>query len=279
MIAKSEIYTKYFDGNGQYNAWNWTPWHKQEIAVQGSGVKSRIETTSDTSRLTMVGTRGDDKFSRTLQYQSNPGRGYISYMRWDEDPGFSEGYQNIEDEWVEYPQGYEHEVYLNNYDYSGADVDYNQGQLYLQNSNTSNIPAVAPNACIPTNIYYASSLPGAYIDTRLDENLECDSRPNYEISFTIGSEFGYEIEKDQYYFTYIETGKGDLNKPIYKVQGSLTSLNYDFLATGGYTGTWAAFGISNKKLIYDSNGLSNVWVHSYDDNRDSSYPFWYRENN
>jgi hypothetical protein len=290
VVNQSCLY-RYFDGNGQYNAWNWTPWQKQEIAVQGSGVKSRIETTSDTSRLSMVGTRGDDKFSRTLQYQSNPGRGYISYVRWDEDPGFSEGVIDYTNGgWIVYPGGYEHEVYLNQYDYSLSTNDYNEGQKIYISRNDEGIeynlgqPNV-PYACLPIYNYWASNLPGAYIDTRLDEDgpqTYCDSNLNEsgEISFTIGSEFGYQIEEDQYYFTYLNADRGELGKPIFKVQGTQTELRYDDPRTFGYSGAWAAFstGEPTIKLIYDpfeSQIPNSPWINQ--DDRSTSYPFWYYE--
>lgn len=74
MIAKFQIYTSFFDQNGQYNAWNWTPWQKQEAALLGKG---KVEVTSDTSRLTQVTEVDNDNQIRTLQYQQDPGRGYI----------------------------------------------------------------------------------------------------------------------------------------------------------------------------------------------------------
>jgi hypothetical protein len=261
-------YTKYFDGNGQYNAWNWTPWHKQEIAVQGSGVKSRIETTSDTSRLTMVGTRGDDKFSRTLQYQSNPGRGYISYVRWDE--------QSDIDAIDSYTRpAYEHEVIL----YSDQSQTYDE-KTYLARDNHF-------GGCHPDVRYAASNFPQNYIDSRRSfKNGQpyCDSeiRPGegyMEVTYTIGSTEPEDFVHDQYYFTYMYTDRGEMNVPVFKVQGQLSQHEIGCIAQSNCV-TLGKYDNGSKKII-PPEGASNPWINALSQNPNPSqganYPFWYYE--
>lgn len=259
----NEIYQKCLYRYGSnYNQWNWHPWLLQDGKTNDGPLL-----VSDSSRMAQIHRTLDNKIqSRTMEWAS--GRGYISHMRWDGDPGF------------ENHNGYEHEVYLNNYDFTAPTPNYNEGKLYLGSSDSGNIPPVPPNACMPNDIWYhASNLPSYYIDTRLDMNGTCDSMGSGEISYTIGSEHAEHIQDGKYYFTYMNMAKGELYKPIFKVQSSLTDLQYWNPLSFGHGGTWAAFPVTTGvDLIVDSNSSIpgtpwyNMSAQGY------NYPYWYAEN-
>lgn len=83
------------------------------------------------------------------------------------------------------------------------------------------------------------------------------------------------IKPNQYYFTYWHGDKGELYRPVFKVQPSLTDLQYKNPLTFGYKGTWAAFPKSNGNKIIPSESAPNNWINYYNQGKD--YPYWYEQ--
>lgn len=285
-ILETPVFQKCLTRYGsEYDQWNWGPVQDQQALSE-----QPLIFISDSSRLIQIHQTLDNTIqSRTLEWQNPGGRGYISHIRWDENPGFKEGIKDFTggpDSWVVYPEGYEHEVILNNYIYDSDKSYINDGELYLDDFDLG-FDAVIPEMCLPVYRYWASNLPGAYVDTRLNysvsdsqELLRCDSQPSGEegkgeISYTIGSEFGSDIEPNADYFAYINTYKGNLYKPVFKVQGSITDLVYDSPLALGYDGTWSAFYKDTVFILRDDDVWYNdeEWV-----NQGNTYPYWYLSN-
>lgn len=125
-------------------------------------------------------------------------RGYISDMKWNNSNVFASD------------QGYEQEISL--YKYNDAISDF--GKLYMSDA-TSSSPL-----CSATVSWTTSNLPSAYLDTRLDQNGQCDNSTG-EPSFTIGSGSAKDIKPNVVYINNYETAKGLNSKPIFKVASQL----------------------------------------------------------
>ena len=80
-----------------------------------------------------------------------------------------------------------------------------------------------------------------------------------------------EIRSNQYYFTYWHGDKGELDRPIFKVQGALGAR-----VPYSYYGTWGSYG-----YYWDKNATQKFM--KMEDSRDnyleqgSDYPYWYKK--
>jgi len=188
--------------------------------------------------------RGTDN-NMYLKYSNSASgtRGYYSYMLW-ENPGF--GYNDT----------YEHDIHLYSYTITNIN-DY--GKVYL-NTFTS-----YPPDCTWFPRYATSSLPYAYLDTRLDYN-GCDNG-NGEITYTIGSGQARNIQSNYWYSNYIEIAKGDYNKPIVKIKAQL-----GYQLPAGCTNTWCSFGYEGR--YYFMNKFPETRAQADLINRNNTYPYW-----
>jgi hypothetical protein len=189
---------------------------------------------------------------------ANSTRWNYNYVKWNQNN-------------FEYHDTYEHEVYLWNGPASPSSDSY---KTYLTRNNvnyTNN--GFTYTECIPEVKYAASSLPSAYLDTRLDYNynftfLYCDSDSNQtnEISYTIGSSYARNIQPNNWYFTYISTGIGDRNKPVYKVQGQVGANNYAWPV-----GTWSSFKYKDGTTPFIKQSDDNFILNPYYDYNNNWY--------
>jgi hypothetical protein len=229
----NEIYQKcLFRYGPNYNQWNWHPWLLQQ--GQTNDVPIIV---SDTSRISQVHRTLDNKIqSRTMEWVQPGGRGYISHMLWNENPGF--GVNN----------GYEQDIFFSN-------TSGNNFQTYIS-KNDSGLPH-----CEPYLRYWASNLPDHYLDTRLDQNGQCDSS-NSEVSYTIGSANADLIQPNKYYFTYWNDYKGERNIPVYKLQTTKTK--------------GIPWGCANVMCLFTDELITPI---PFDTNPDRvyTYPYWYKE--
>ena len=277
MINHSCLY-RYWD-NYNNEKWNYHPWMKQQGLTNDGPV-----VVSDTSRMIQVHRTLDNKIqTRALQWANPGGRGYVSNMMWKQ-PYFIE---NPNEKWDFYlnpyqpnrlkevvtgrGETYEHEVYLYKYGISEKDnIDYNSGKkLYI-----SDDTEWWPN-CMPKKVrYWSSNLPGAYLDTRANFT-QCDSFGG-EPSYTIGSDRASLIKANQYYFTYWHGDKGELYRPIFKVQGALG-------ARKPYNeyGTWKSFGYvkdpSATQTLIDFSTNIKFNTDEGISKRFEDYPYWYKK--
>jgi len=186
--------------------------------------------------------RGNDN-NMYLKYSNSASgtRGYYSYMLW-ENPGF--GYYDT----------YEQDIHL----YYKNDAVDQYGKTYFKLENTP-----TPD-CIWLPKYATSSLPNAYLDTRLDQTGRCDSDGNNpgEPTYTIGTGWAKDIKSNYWYSNYIEMEKGQHNKPIFK---SSAQLGYQFPL--GCGSTWCVF--PKNTFIMIPFSYSNQIM-----NRNTSYPYW-----
>jgi hypothetical protein len=139
---------------------------------------------------------------RKLSAYSNV-RGYLSDMKWSTENVFNSN------------QGYEQDIFLSN-------VAGNNFETYLSKADSGY------SNCFPTTAWTTSSLPGAYLDTRLwkENDIICDSDNRAgEVTYTLGSATPELIKPNVVYVNNFETAKGIRNKPVFKVTASLGSKN------------------------------------------------------
>lgn len=221
----------------------WHPWQRQGI---GSVPTTPTVAGTHTS-LFQLASQSNGVMPYRFLTSTASARGYISWMKWN---GQSFGVNDT----------YEQEIYLYSYD----DNISPGRKTYLTKSGTA-----TPN-CIPNVQYWASNLPLSYLDTRLDFTGLCDNSGN-EVSYTIGSASASSIINSAMYFTYWQANKGELLRPIFKVQGQL---GYRF-PTNCFT-TWCSFRTNNAtmKMIPINNSNGN-WVNN--STQGSSYPYWFQD--
>jgi hypothetical protein len=193
--------------------------------------------------------RGTDN-NMYLKYSNSASgtRGYYSYMLW-ENPGF--GYYDT----------YEQDIHLWNGD--------NISRKTYMDKTTSGFPD-----CIQSFRYISSSLPNAYLDTRLDQNGTCNNVSN-EVSFTIGSGQASAIRSNFWYSNYMETFKGDRDRPVFAISAQLGERRPEwcgfrdaciyFIGLPCYT-TWCSWPTRFYQFVnYDTTLLLN---------RNQTYPYW-----
>jgi hypothetical protein len=143
-----------------------------------------------------------------------------------------------------YNETYEHEVYLYNSAAEGT---------YLATDNSWGYPN-----CYANTKYASTTLPSAYLDTRLDQNSYgqswCDNDTNYgrEVSYTIGTTRAVDITANQWQWTYMSLNRGSRNIPVFKTQAQI-GYNSPDRWTGFPSSTWTSFGYNGgtHRLIYD----------------------------
>jgi hypothetical protein len=229
------------------DGYNWGGWYRI------SGETFNAPATTQTLGKLWWAHKGTDN-NMYLKY-SNTGastRGYYSYMLWD-NPGF--GYNDT----------YEQDIFMWNGDNAGR-------KTYL-NKNSSLFPD-----CMPIVKYATSNLPSAYLDTRLKSDLGGVGCEDWfdEVSFTIGSAAARGIQSNTWYVNYIETMKGDRDRPAIKISAQFGERRPELCADRSfclgsigfecYT-TWCSWPTSPQQemMSYET---------SFSINRNLTYPYW-----
>jgi hypothetical protein len=205
--------------------------HLTQISVAAAGNVNEVGVVFTTNQIVY----------RKLTNYSNV-RGYISDMKWNTANAFSSD------------QTYEQEISM--YKYNDINSDF--GKLYMSDS-TSPSPI-----CTPTTSWTTSSLPSAYLDTRLDQNGSCDNSGG-EPSFTLGSGSAKEIKANVVYINNYETAKGLNSKPIFKVAAQLGRQ-----IPVGCLSEWCSFDLNRQIMVpFNPNGSFSI-------SNASTFPYFVR---
>lgn len=97
---------------------------------------------------------------------------------------------------------------------------------------------------MPIVYYAASSLPRAYLDTRLTD-------PTTEVAYTIGSSKASDIRTNQWYYNYIQVLKGDADRDNAKLSAQLGYRS----PSGCYYSTWCSYRREDVPLVR----IFNAW--------------------